>query len=98
MIDIEAVRKRSRQPTPPLMPPGEGETAAQGRDRDITNRWMREWHRDRQDLHAALDEIEILRKSTSPELVALLRRWVEAKNGVSDLEAEMRTIVVRTSV
>lgn len=93
MIDIEAVRKRTRQPTPPMMSPHEDETAAQARDRDITNKWMHEWHQDRRDLRAALDEIEILRKSTSPELLALLRRWVEAKRGVSDLEVE----IVRTS-
>lgn len=93
MIDIETVRARARQPTPPALPPGLDETAADARDREITNKWTREWAQDRRDLHKALDEIEILRKSTSPELLALIKKYLDAKRTEAEVEREMGRLV-----
>jgi hypothetical protein len=95
MIDIDAVRKRARQPTPPLCPPFEGETQAQISDREISNKWQAEWHRDRRDLHEALNEIEILRKSTAPELLALIKRFLDAQRTMTKAEDEMRILTER---
>jgi len=96
MIDIEAIRTRARRGcTPPAMPPGLKETEAQARDREITNEWIREWAQDRRDLHKALDEIEILRKSTAPELLTLISKYLETRQRMEAIEREMVKVVPR---
>jgi hypothetical protein len=49
MIDIAAIRARTRRPIPIPIPAA----IAQGEEG-----WLREWKQDREDLRAALDELE----------------------------------------
>jgi hypothetical protein len=92
-IDIDAVRKRARFPAPPMGMPFEGETPSEARDREIVNGWLLEWVRDKKDLLSALNELELLRKSQATELLALVKRLLDAKQTKTEVEQELRRLV-----
>ena len=68
MIDIDAVRRRITPPIPTrtLIPKGNALFVPEPRwirEVEVQNRWLDEWEQDRKDLHAALEELEEMRRA-----------------------------------
>lgn len=100
MLDVETIRKRISKPTPVIIPPDAGDTPAQARGLEIRNQNILEWTKDRNDLKRALEEIErlegenaLLKKSTAPEILALLERFFACLDNKQVIEGEMRALV-----
>ena len=87
-LEIHEIRKRIDKLVPTTMPPATKETREQTMAREIQNRWLSEWNRDRKDLHQALDEIEMLRKFDGDSAVlVLLHRWSAAREATAKAHA-----------
>lgn len=97
MIDMSEAWKRAKDSLPPVIPttgePGD-------RDREIINRWITEWGKDRRLLTAALAEIdklqtdvELLKQSVESELRARLHKVHEARKAARAEEDSLATFL-----
>jgi hypothetical protein len=102
MIDTKEMKKRASEGTPPIaLPPHSGETQDAKTSREIVNRWVSEWGKDKRLLGLALDEIDslrhdvaLLRMATESRLFQRLLRITQIREGLNVEEKAFTTLLL----